>query len=162
MADELEKKPEFVVHKKQKDVTQTTPAASAEKKRVVVVKKKSQQPQNTKPAADASKKDNVHVVVKKAENSSTPQSEKKTPNVQKQNNGQNQGGANQTPKSDKPEQKSKTTFELNPSRPNVKAGNLSDNRNRQNGRNGGFNNKGNLPYHRDGGGFTGAQARQGY
>ena len=91
MADELEKKPEFVVHKKQKDVTQTTPAASAEKKRVVVVKKKSQQPQNTKPAADASKKDNVHVVVKKAENSSTPQSEKKTPNVQTQNTGQNQG-----------------------------------------------------------------------
>ena len=60
-------------------------------------------------------------------------------------------GAEQKPK--------KVTFELNPTRPNVKAGNLSDkprNNNYRNNRDGNYNNQ------RREGGFTGAQAREGF
>ena len=64
MAEENEKKPEFVVHKKQQDATPATP----EKKRVVVVKRKTNQNQNQnsqKPSEQNQKKDGVHIVVKK-------------------------------------------------------------------------------------------------
>ena len=56
MAEENEKKPEFVVHKKQQDATPATP----EKKRVVVVKRKTNQNQNQnsqKPSEQNQKKD---------------------------------------------------------------------------------------------------------
>ena len=150
MADELEKKPGFVVHKKQQD---NTPAASSgEKKRVVVVKKKNPQSpaQNSAPAQNNPK---THVVVKKNESSNVPAQDKKT--VQKNDGRQ------------KP-------FEINSSRPNVKAGNLSDNRGRNGrGNQGGFNRGGqggnggynqNRQFNKDGssGGFNGAQARQSY
>jgi len=150
MADELEKKPGFVVHKKQQD---NTPAASSgEKKRVVVVKKKNPQSpaQNSAPAQNNPK---THVVVKKNESSNVPAQDKKP--VQKNDGRQ------------KP-------FEINSSRPNVKAGNLSDNRGRNGrGNQGGFNRGGqggnggynqNRQFNKDGssGGFNGAQARQSY
>lgn len=165
MAEETEKKPEFVVHKKQQDNAPAAKAASPEKKKVVVVKKKPVPVQNQnapKPAAEAPKKDS-HVVVKKAEEGKQNSSnEQKTPAKQEQN--QN-GSFNRN-------EGRRQTFELNPSRPNVKAGNLSDkprqggyNRNNQYGNNGYNRNNqgGNRPFNREGGsGFTGAQARQGY
>jgi len=146
MADENEKKPEFVVHKKEQDSSSAASAkstgASAEKKRVIVVKKKAPQATTaTKASGEAQKK----VVVKSAAKSDLKKPEAKT---------------DAAAKSTEPK---KQTFELNPSRPNVKAGNLSD-KGRQNGRGlnqgrGGANGK---PFNREGGGFSGAQARQSY
>ena len=119
MAEENEKKPEFVVHKKEQEPSSAKAAgksgASAEKKRVIVVKKKA--PQAAAPAktpADSQKK----VVVKSA---AKVEPKKDT--------------ASDSAAPKKVENK-KTTFELNPSRPNVKAGNLSD-KGRQNSK--GFN-----------------------
>ncbi|MBO4532467.1 MAG: translation initiation factor IF-2 [Treponema sp.] len=143
MSEETEKKPEFVVHKKQQDSTPAaqTPAAP-EKKRIVVVKKK--------PAAAPAKK----VVVKKQAPAASG-GEKKSEGA----------AAAKTPV--KTESRGHTPFELNPSRPNVKAGNLSDKGRTQNkggsrnqfgnGQKGSFNRDGG-----NGGGFTGSQARQGY
>ena len=163
MAEENEKKPEFVVHKKQQDSN----SAATEKKRVVVVKRKPNQTQSApKQNGDASKKDGVHVVVKKSPQGAAPTREADSKTVAK----------NEATTS-APEQKTENrpnTFELNAKRPNVKAGNLSD-KGGQN-KNGGFNrnqngfNKnqngqgGNRPYNKDGngGGFNGAQARQSY
>ena len=177
MAEELEKKPGFVLHKQQKD---SAPSAgnnqTPEKKKVVVVKKK---PVVSKPVTEAPKKD-VRPVVKKAEPVQEPHQEKQQATQQKtpasapakpagqtqQTQAQNQ---NQTVQERKPENRPRT-FELNPSRPNVKAGNLSD-RGRQNNNRGSYNNRngqngGNgRTYGRDGnggGGFSGAQARQSY
>lgn len=155
MAEENEKKPAVVLHKKQQD---NTPAAnSTEKKRVVVVKKKNPpapQQQQQAPKENAQK---PHVVVKKAENA--PSNSNNAPKA-----GQNQGQKVNNKSDNKPR-----TFELNSSRPNVKAGNLSDkpkqggNRNGQynrNGQNGGQG--GGRSFNREGGGFNGAQARQSY
>ena len=146
MAEENEKKPEFVVHKKEQEPSSAKAAgksgASAEKKRVIVVKKKA--PQAAAPAktpADSQKK----VVVKSA---AKVEPKKDT--------------ASDSAAPKKVENK-KTTFELNPSRPNVKAGNLSD-KGRQNSK--GFNQNRNgsngKTFNREGGGFSGAQARQSY
>ena len=163
MAEENEKKPEFVVHKKQQDSN----SAATEKKRVVVVKRKPNQTQSApKQNGDASKKDGVHVVVKKSPQGAAPTREADSKPVAK----------NEATTS-APEQKTENrpnTFELNAKRPNVKAGNLSD-KGRQN-KNGGFNRNqngfnrnqngqgGNRPFNKDGngGGFNGAQARQSY
>ena len=148
MAEESEKKPEFVVHKKQSE------SPSSEKKRVVVVKKKpTQKPGNNAENPRAEK--NVRVVVKKQEQKDGATTEKSTKNgeapVAKSSN-QNQKAEN------RPQRR---TFEINTARPNVKAGNLSDSgkKERNYGRNG-FNNGGQNRSRE--GGFTGAQARQGY
>ncbi len=193
MSEELdeksEKKPTVVVHKKAKEA----PVAvnnQTEKKKVIVIKKKpaSSPAGNEQPAAkpvDSSKK----IVVKKADSKpaasapvdavaaepSAPVEKKESvqaastpkPAPVSQNTGNNNGRiVNRNP-----------NFELNPSRPNVKAGNLSEkprnrygdnNRGYNNGgynNNGGFNrNNGQGGYNnnRQGVGFTGAQARQGY
>ena len=171
MADEVEKKPGFVVHKK---VQGTAPSAAQtpsapEKKRIVVVKKKPQQNQPSQNA-DSAKKGGVQVVVKKAEQTAQTQTDKhaSAPNGSEQAT-QKTGGQNSRPR----------TFELNQARPNVKAGNLSDhgrqNNNRggynRNGGQGGYNNYnrggqngGQGGFNRNGGqgGFNGAQARQSY
>ena len=166
MAEENEKKPGFVVHKKQQDAAPAS--ASTEKKKVVVVKKKAPaNPQtNTQPqgagsssgsgaAAGANNGAQKHVVVKKNDNAAgAPHKTDAKPAA---------GG--------KPEGAKPRTFELNSARPNVKAGNLSDkprqggfNRGGQGGQ-GGFN-RGQGGYNRDrngqGGGFSGSQARQNY
>ena len=170
MADELNTKPEFVIHKKQQD-NPAPAAAPTEKKRVVVVKKKAPQTQNNasaaqKPAGEQQKKD-VHVVVKKAE-PQTPEKQEDKDNAPKAV--QQASSQNSSPKSGQTGQPSKSeqkvrTFELNPSRPNVRAGNLSD-KGRQNNRS--FNNRGNQnnggrSFNKESGSnFTGAQARQGY
>jgi len=184
MAEELDKKPAVVVHKKAKDAP-ANPAQDqpAEKKKVIIVKKKPSsgaETPDTKTQADAPKK----VVVKKTETPVKAEEKKETP-VQPaaqasasgarpapaaNNNSNNPGNSNGRIVNRNP------GFELNPSRPNVKAGNLSDKpRNggyNRDGNRGGYNNNGG--YNRNGGqggynnnrqgggGFTGAQARQGY
>ena len=173
MAEENEKKPEFVVHKKQQDSS----LAATEKKRVVVVKRKQNQTPNTQNAQkqpdSAQKKSGVHVVVKKP---AAPQKQNQQTSdvantvVEKNAEKTANAVAAETPKTEVKQ----TTFDLNAKRPNVKAGNLSD-KGRQN-KNGGFNRNqngfnrnqngqgGNRPYNKDGngGGFNGAQARQSY
>ncbi len=157
MSEEAEKKQEFVVHKKQKDSTPAAqPAASQgaaapEKKRIVVVKKKNSTAATPKPQGNAQPQAKTgeaakKIVVKKS--STTPAAGEKKPEASGEN-------------------KPKTTFELNPSRPNVKAGNLSDkgrntNKGGYNNRNGQFSGGQKNNFGREGGGFTGAQARQGY
>ena len=138
MSEETEKKQEFVVHKKKDSAPAEKPAATPEKKRIVVVKKKASTSSGAAPAktGEATKK----IVVKKTAASGTEK------------------------KSDAGE-KPKTTFELNPSRPNVKAGNLSDkgrNANKNQFNKGGQFAGGQKNFSREGSGFTGAQARQGY
>ena len=149
MAEESEKKPEFVVHKKQGE------SSSSEKKRVVVVKKKTtpQKLSNNSESPRAEK--NVRVVVKKQEqkDAAAPEkSAKPAETAQAKPAAQNQKADN------RPQRR---TFEINTARPNVKAGNLSDSgkKERNYGRNG-FNNGGQNRSRE--GGFTGAQARQGY
>ena len=151
MAEESEKKPEFVVHKKQGE------SSSSEKKRVVVVKKKTtpQKPSNNSESPRAEK--NVRVVVKKQEQKDAAASEKSAKpaeTAQAKPAAQNQKADN------RPQRR---TFEINTARPNVKAGNLSDagKKDRNYGRNGNYNNNGGQNRSREGG-FTGAQARQGY
>ncbi len=166
MAEENEKKPGFVVHKKQQD---SAPASAPEKKKVVVVKKKAPAaPQtNTQPQNQANSNGQAqaqkHVVVKKAE-TAAPATHKPE--------GKPAGNANA---SAKPEGNKPRTFELNSARPNVKAGNLSDrprqggfnrDRNGQGGQ-GGYRGGQGGGYNRDrnggqGGGFSGSQARQNY
>ena len=167
MAEENEKKPGFVVHKKQQD---STPASTPEKKRVLVVKKKTPSPQGNnnqqaqnQASANGNGSQKARVVVKKVENNN-PNPVNTTPAKQEGK-----------PAAQKPQQRQDSrprTFELNSARPNVKAGNLSD-KPRQGGYNrggqgGGFNRGpnggqgGGRSYNREGGGFSGAQARQSY
>ncbi|MBQ0050820.1 MAG: translation initiation factor IF-2 [Treponema sp.] len=159
MAEEAEKKTEFVLRKKKpeqkpeatekKDGAQ---AAAAGKKRIVVVKKKNAAPEN---GASQGGENKVHPVVKKAPQSSPATSE--TPEKS-------------APKTEQRPQSARS-FEVNSARPNVKAGNLSGGnrggyrgnggyQNREGGYNGG--NRGFGGGNRNGGGFTGAQAREGY
>ena len=161
MADEVEKKPGFVLNKKKSDAPAAKPAGAPEKKKVVIVKKKNPAPEN-KPQ----KQGNVRPVVKKAV-SATPAGQKPSAS---QNQSQPQNRSESKPRST-------TTFELNSARPNVKAGNLSGHRdggpNRGNygnrsgygNRDGGFNRgggQGGFGGQRREGGFTGAQARESY
>ena len=179
MAEETEKKPGFVVHKK----AQTSqPAASAptapEKKRVVVVRKNTSQNASQDPSKnEGAKKNSVKVVVKKAEPQAAAAEKPAKPAPQTAPVADTAKAANTA--SQAPQRP--RTFELNQARPNVKAGNLSDH-GRQNNR-GGYNRGGNGQggynnynrggqggqggYNRNGGnggqgGFNGAQARQSY
>lgn len=167
MAEESEKKQAFVVHKKQADNTVHTSAAGANnaaaaKKKVVVVKKRVPGQEATK--SDNGKKDGVRVVVKKAENNSAPNTnenkQSQQSKVQAKPAGQDNAQASKAPQH--------RTYELNTARPNVKAGNLSDygrrdrNGYNRNGYNNGYGNRQGGSQNREGGGFTGSQARQGY
>ena len=180
MAEESEKKPGFVVHKKAQS---PQPAASApaapEKKRVVVVRKNTSQNASQDPSKnEGAKKNPVKVVVKKAEPQAAAAEKPAKPAAQ------TAPSASDAPKAANAAAQSPQrprTFELNQARPNVKAGNLSDH-GRQNNR-GGYNRGGNGQggynnYNRGGqggqggynrnsgnggqGGFNGAQARQSY
>ena len=102
MAEELEKKPEFVVHKKQQDSNPNNPTnnGSGEKKKVVVLKRKpasgpAQSQKTAKPAADQGKKEGVRVLVKKPE-TPAPALEKKETNLQTSSNqpAKNNAGGN--------------------------------------------------------------------
>ena len=132
MAEESEKKPGFVVHKKAQTQPQAQTPAAPEKKRVVVVRKNPSQnaPQDASKN-DAAKKSPVKVVVKKAE-TQAPQAEKPAkPAPQAPAADAPKPAASQAPQRPR-------TFELNQARPNVKAGNLSDH-GRQNNNRGGYN-----------------------
>ncbi|MBE6344496.1 MAG: translation initiation factor IF-2 [Spirochaetaceae bacterium] len=165
MSDETENKPKFILHKQNttgsastqqspqqlkvvvhKQTQQTTQAKTNEKKKVVVVKKKVV----ASPKTDSEKNSNgdsanatsKEAVVEKKKNEGTKSSS------QSESQGNNQ--------------KSKqTSFELSPSRPNVKAGNLSD-KSRNNYNRGGHDKEGGSNQRRESGGFTGAQAREGF
>ena len=104
MADEVEKKPGFVLNKKKSDVPAAQPAASApEKKKVVIIKKKSPAAEG-KPQGQGS----VRPVVKKPAPATSAGHT-----------------ASAAPNRTEPKPRSATTFELASARPNVRAGNLS-------------------------------------
>lgn len=179
MAEESEKKPEFVIHKKQPE-SGSTPAT---KKRVVVVKKSSA-PAAADNSSETQKRTAVRVVVKQKDNdtqktvqqspvSPQPKPVQKTDKSDFAQKNTAKVSRSQQPKSDERHEQRKT-FELNTARPNVKAGNLSDARSSRGGYNrGGYNNgsssynNGNSGFGRNNrrnndGSFTGSQARQGY
>ena len=179
MAEESEKKPEFVIHKKQPE-SGSTPAT---KQRVVVVKKSSA-PAAADNSSETQKRTAVRVVVKQKDNdtqktvqqspvSPQPKTVQKTDKSDFAQKNTAKVSRSQQPKSDERHEQRKT-FELNTARPNVKAGNLSDARSSRGGYNrGGYNNgssgynNGNSGFGRNNrrnndGSFTGSQARQGY
>lgn len=187
MAEEIEKKPEFVLNKKKTEPSENKAPASdsanqaqKEKKKVVVVKRKApaqsqktpEQSSEESSSAGSEQKRPVPVV-KKTTTSSTSTSENRP-----RSSGQRPSG------------QTRTTFELGSTRPNVKAGNLS-NRSRGGGyrsggyggyssnrgeggynnqnREGGYNNQNREGGYRNNysggqrtGGFSGAQARENY
>ena len=171
MSEELEKKPKAVVHKKVVDSQnqqESQGAASQPKKKIVIVKKKNPQvPQNSRPNS------NVRVVAKKNDET---ESEKKSESLDKnvsqsqvsQVNHENSISKTET----RPQNQSRTQqgnnqnrvpFSLNSTRPNVKAGNLSDfGRKDRNGFNRDRNGFQGQRQNRENSGFTGTQARQGY
>ena len=192
MADESEKKPEFVVHhKKQAAEKPAAAAASAaapsapEKKRVVIVKRA------PKSAAEGAKHEAVRPVVhhedsasadtqKKAEQ--VPAAEKKPAPAPVQTPAPAAAApaaaapsapaapkapAAEAPRTSRPAEHTEAphrTFEYNSARPNVKAGNLSDH-GRSGYRSGYQGNSGygqNRSSYHDSTGFSGAQARAGY
>ena len=178
MAEESEKKPEFVIHKKQSES-----GAPAAKKRVVVVKK-TPAPAAGENSNEPQKKTAVRVVVKSkddeapkpAKHAPPPPAPKAAERHEKQEVPQPPKAGAKPPRpqaktDEKPPQKK--ALELHSARPNVKAGNLSDARTGRGGYNrGGYNNgssgygNGNSGFgrnnRRNNGGFTGTQARQGY
>ncbi len=156
MADEAEKKPGFVLNKKEKKSdSQSQQTATPERKKVVVVKRK--------PSTTETKKDGIRVVAKKASESSAKQPQepqkvatavqaaKSEPTEEKKDAVRTSTAPAESAKTEKPQH---TTFELHSARPNVKAGNLSGSSRGRYG-NGGYQK-------RDGSSFTGAQAREGY
>ena len=171
MAEETEKKQKYVLHKPKNDSVPAKPANEPEKKKVVVVKKKTAQV-GTKPGE---KTDAPKVTVKKAESQPAKDSSKTV----SQTDVKNEKPRAEKSEGEKTVKTEKTTFELSPSRPNVKMGNLAEKgrgQNRYGDNRGGDNRYGNK--NRDGnggnfnrnnrngegrqGGFTGAQAREGY
>ena len=171
MAEETEKKPKFILNKQKNDSPSAQPASEPEKKKVVVVKKKTT-PTNNKPSE---KSEGAKVTVKKVE---TQQPKEASAKSVAQNDGKAEKPRTEKTEGEKPAKVEKTTFELSPSRPNVKMGNLAEKgrgQNRYNDNRGGENrygnknrdgNGGNYRNNRNGegrqGGFTGAQAREGY
>ncbi|MCR4823174.1 MAG: translation initiation factor IF-2 [Treponema sp.] len=161
MAEEAEKKPEFVLRKKEKkpETASDTPKSESStpaKKKIVIKKKTAPAGSGAEAKSDSNQeekaKNGVHVVVKKPVQNSSPN--KSTSESEKAH-------------SDAPRPQ-RSSFELNSARPNVKAGNLSGSRqggyNRDRGgyNNGGYNNRGSYNNGGQRSGFTGAQAREGY
>ncbi len=144
MAEEVEKKPEFVLNKKKPENNPAKgPAPVQEKKKVIVVKKKApaEPNKNSQQAGEAAK---VRPVIRKSSNS--------VPQSSSSNNHPQQKG-----------DKHRTTFEINSARPNVRAGNLSGGRgNNSFNKNGYSYNRNSQNGPRREGGFTGAQARESY
>ena len=171
MSEELEKKPKAVVHKKVVDSQnqqESQGATSQPKKKIVIVKKKNPQvPQNSRPNS------NVRVVAKKNdETESEKKSESLDKNVSQSQVSQVNHETSLSKTETRPQNQSRTQqgnnqnrvpFSLNSTRPNVKAGNLSDfgrkDRNAFNRDRNGFQGQ---RQNRENSGFTGTQARQGY
>ena len=158
MAEEAENKPKFILNKQKNDKPsqpKEEKEVSQEKKKVVVRRK----PVVVAKTNDANAKD-------KKPASENSEGKKNPQNVNSQ--------ANSEKKEKESAPKSTTTFELSPPRPNIKQGNLADKPKGNNRSNNGGNRRdgGNRDgQSRDGrgfdrqrreGGFTGAQAREGY
>ena len=155
MADEVENKPKVILIKQNNDKPSQPSESkdnSQEKKKVVV---------RRKPVVVKSTDANA-----KGKKPSSENSEEK-----KQN--QSSNASSNPEKKGKEPQKTTTTFELSPPRPNIKQGNLADkpkgnrqnnNGNRRDGANRDGQNRegGRFDRPRKEGGFTGAQAREGY
>ena len=171
MSEELEKKPKAVVHKKvveSQNQQENQGAASQPKKKIVIVKKKNPQvPQNSRPNS------NVRVVAKKNdETESEKKSESLDKNVSQSQVSQVNHETSLSKTETRPQNQSRTQqgnnqnrvpFSLNSTRPNVKAGNLSDfGRKDRNGFNRDRNGFQGQRQNRENSGFTGTQARQGY
>ena len=171
MSEELEKKPKAVVHKKVVDSQnqqESQGATSQPKKKIVIVKKKNPQvPQNSRPNS------NVRVVAKKNdETESEKKSESLDKNVSQSQVSQVNHETSLSKTEARPQNQSRTQqgnnqnrvpFSLNSTRPNVKAGNLSDfGRKDRNGFNRDRNSFQGQRQNRENSGFTGTQARQGY
>ncbi len=167
MAEDSEKKPTFILNKQKSDTqTEKTSAASqGERKKVVVVKRKTPA-QQTATQGEKSEQPKVVAVKKVSESAaSSNQPEKKpvpvnteqTPSAAAAGSDQGAAKTTQKPKPQGAPKPQATSFELSPSRPNVKMGNLAEKGRGFRGQGGGrFNNNGRS------GGFTGAQAREGY
>ncbi len=177
MADETEKKTSFVLHKKEEKVEAQPKTQDQPKKKVVVVKKK----QNAPASAQSSKR--VVVKNKKAAESSAESAEKRPAETaensqrsaelaKKQESVTSAANApDKENKSQRPAQSSQGSsgsgdrtsgFVLNQARPNIKAGNLSGYNRGNRGGNGYYHRNNNSQNGGQGGGFTGAQAREGY
>ena len=171
MSEELEKKPKAVVHKKVVDSQnqqENQGAASQPKKKIVIVKKKNPQvPHNSRPNS------NVRVVAKKNdETEAEKKSESLDKNVSQSQVSQVNHETSLSKTETRPQNQSRTQqgnnqnrvpFSLNSTRPNVKAGNLSDfGRKDRNGFNRDRNGFQGQRQNRENSGFTGTQARQGY
>ena len=171
MSEELEKKPKAVVHKKvvdsQNQQESQGAASQPKKKRVIVKKKNPQVPQNSRPNS------NVRVVAKKNdETESEKKSESLDNNVSQYQDSQVNHETSLSKTETRPQNQSRTQqgnnqnrvpFSLNSTRPNVKAGNLSDfGRKDRNGFNRDRNGFQGQRQNRENSGFTGTQARQGY
>lgn len=160
MAEEEEKKQGFVLRKKEKkpetQENAKTESSQPAKKKIVIKKKNPSANGDGKSDSntDERAKNGVHVVVKKT--APAPSAAQKP--SEQQEKPRTEPAKNDTARPVKP-------FELNSARPNVKAGNLSDkrqggynrDRNGYNGNRGGYGQNGGRS-----GGFTGAQAREGY
>lgn len=160
MAEEEEKKQGFVLRKKEKkpetQENAKTESSQPAKKKIVIKKKNPNANGDGKSDSntDERAKNGVHVVVKKT--APAPSAAQKP--SEQQEKPRTEPAKNDTARPAKP-------FELNSARPNVKAGNLSDkrqggynrDRNGYSGNRGGYGQNGGRS-----GGFTGAQAREGY
>lgn len=167
MAEESEKKPEVVVHKKQAEPSGASQAdkptsnkSTSKKLKVVLAKKTGSSPQatqNVSSSQNAQKSDGQRkrVVVKSKTDQKVAQ---KTPQAQKSQGAERQ--QHQGPQKDE-NRSQKKVYELNTTRPNVKAGNLSDSAHYDRG---GYNRGGYGGQNRQGrgDGFTGTQARKSY
>ncbi len=143
MAEDSEKKQEFILTKKEKSPASEPATEKAEKPKA--------QQQNSVPPHEKTPV-RKKVVVKAKPKSGQPQG----------NGGSSASGASDKKSSfsNNGERRKASSFELNPQRPNVKAGNLSD-KPRFSGnqrRDGNFQRRG----ENGSGNFTGAQAREGY
>ena len=146
MAEETENKQKFILNKKKNE----TPAAEpVEKKKVVVVKKKvAVVPAAAGTTEKKDKPEGQKIAVKKAADSA--QAAKPAASAQKNVSAENGSVENSSSVTTQrnpvkthsnAQRPSQTTFELSPSRPNVKMGNLADkgrgnNRDRYGSRNG--------------------------
>ena len=168
MAEE-ENKPKFILNKQKNDAPQTAAASgeTAEKKKVVVIKKKPAAPAQGSASGDA--KVVPAKVVKKVSEPGTGKPSADPQKSQQADSADSAVAGSSAPKPAPQNRSSATSFELSPSRPNVKMGNLADKgRGRDGfgyrGQNGGRpqGNGGRFQNNRGGSGFTGAQAREGY
>ncbi len=156
MADESEKKPEFVLNKKKAEPKSDAGESKGDKKKVIIVRRKNNKPGDNKGANPVVKKP----VQKKEIVEEKPKAEPQETEIQKPQ------VPEPRPAADSAEQKPQVrTLELTSARPNVKAGNLSDKSRgfRGNRDSGGASGNRGGSFSRGGqGGFNGAQARENY